>query len=86
VDEEERRHDIYRAKAAWMAPLLAESSNGYAIDYLTVNWHCDACGALSMSKLPAARHAFLLDQVETAHAILEEDFMERQEARCRGGY
>ena len=86
ADEEERQHELYRAKAAWMAPLLAEGPDFYAIDYLTANWHCDKCGALSMSKLPEERRAFLLDQVKTAHAILEEEYMERLETRCRGDY
>jgi hypothetical protein len=85
ADEHERVHDIYRSKAVWMAPLLADGPNYYAIDYLTRNWHCDECGALSMSRLPEDRHAFLLDQVKTQHAIQEEEYLERQEARCRGG-
>jgi hypothetical protein len=86
ADEHERIHNIYRDKAVWMAPLLADGPNMYAIDYLTRNWHCDECGALSMSRLPEERHAFLLDQVKTQHAILEEEYLERQEARCRGDY
>jgi len=86
ADEHERVHDIYRDKAVWMAPLLADGPNCYAIDYLTRNWHCDECGALSMSRLPEDRHTFILDQVKTAHAILEEEYLERQEARCRGDY
>jgi hypothetical protein len=86
ADKEERQHDIYRIKAAWMAPFLAEGPNMYAIDYLTRNWHCDACGAIAMSKLPADRHAYILDQVKTGHAIQEEEYMERLEARCRDGY
>jgi len=84
VDEHERIHDIYRSKAIWMAPLLAEGPNMYAIDYLTRNWHCDECGAFAMSQLSEERHAFILDQVKTEHAILEEEYLERQEARCRG--
>jgi hypothetical protein len=86
ADEEERRHELYRSKAAWMAPFLAEGPNMYAIDYLTRNWHCDECGALSMSELSEERRAFLLDQVKTQHAILEEEYMERLESRCRGDY
>jgi hypothetical protein len=86
ADEEERRHELYRSKAAWMAPFIADGPNMYAIDYLTRNWHCDECGALSMSRLPEDRHTFILDQVKTAHAILEEEYLERQEARCRGDY
>ena len=86
ADKAEEEHNIYKAKANWIAPFLAKGPNMYAIDYLTANWHCDACGALSMGQLPKARHAFILEQVQTAHAIMEEDFMERQEARCRGGY
>jgi len=85
ADEEERKHEVHRAKAAWMAPLLAKGPDCYAIDYLTSNWHCDECGALSMSQLPKERHDFILDQVTWAHAIAEEDYMERLEARCRGG-
>ena len=85
ADEHERIHNIYRDKAAWMAPLLADGPNYYAIDYLTRNWHCDECGALSMSELPEERRAFLLDQVKTEHAILEEEYRERLEDRCRGG-
>jgi len=85
ADEEERTHDLYRAKAAWMAPLLAEGPNMYAIDYLARNWHCDACGAIAMSKLPPAQHAYILDQVRTEHALQEEEYRERLEARCRGG-
>ena len=84
-DEEERRHELYRSKAAWMAPFIADGPNCYAIDYLTRNWHCDECGALSMSELPEERRAFLLDQVKTEHAILEEEYRERLEDRCRGG-
>jgi len=86
ADAHERQHDIHRAKAAWLAPLLAEGPNMYAIDYLTLNWHCDACGAIAMSQLPPDRNAFILDQVKTTHSIMEEDYMERQEARCRDGY
>lgn len=85
VDEHERIHDIYQSKATAMAPVLAERSNRYAIDYLTRNWHCDECGAFAMSQLSEERHAFILDQVKTEHAILEEEYLERQEARCRGG-
>jgi hypothetical protein len=83
ADEHERIHDIYRSKATWMAPLLANGPNYYAIDYLTRNWHCDECGAFAMSQLPEDRHAFILEQVKAEHAILEEEYMERQEARCR---
>ena len=83
ADEEERRHELYRLKAAWMAPLLVEGPDYYAINYLTRNWHCDKCGALSMSELPEDRRAFLLDQVKTAHRIEEEDRMERLEWLCR---
>ena len=83
ADEEERKHEVHRAKAAWMAPLLAKGPNMYAIDYLTSNWHCDACGALSISQLSEERCAFILDQVKTAHCIKEEDYMERLESLCR---
>ena len=83
ADEEERRHTLYLSKAAWMAPLLAEGPNFYAIEYLTRNWHCDECGALAMSELPEKRRAFLLEQVKAAHRIEEEDYMERLETRCR---
>jgi hypothetical protein len=86
ADENERRHELYRSKAAWMAPFLADGPDMYAIDYLTRNWHCDECGALSMSELSEERRAFLLDQVKTEHAILEEEYLERLETRCRGDY
>ena len=85
ADEHERQHNVHRAKAAWMAPLLAKKSNRYAIDYLIANWHCDACGALSMSQLLPDRHAFILEQVQDEHTIIEEEYMEKQEALCRGG-
>ena len=69
-----------------MAPLLAKGTTMYAIGYLTMNWHCDACGALAMSELSPERRAFIAQEVALEQSILEEDYMERQEARCRDGY
>jgi len=80
ADVHEQQHAVYRSKAVRMAPVLAKGSTRDAIDYLIHNWHCDACGACSMSQFPEHRHDFILDQVKTVHAIMEEDAMERM---CR---
>jgi hypothetical protein len=84
VDEEEKKHAILRLKAAWIAPLLAEGPNMYAINWLGLNWHCEECTAIALAKLPAERRAFIEEYAKVDRAIAEEDAFERLEARCAG--